>query len=231
VLQNAGIPMSFFLQQWPFFLLLDDQLTIISAGPSVTERLPSVVPGARFPDLFVIERPEAARAATYQAILEHRDVSYKVASIEKLADGCSLTLRGISVSYIPRSSSVPPSVPSPLSLVFSPSLPPASSLSLSRSLPLPLSLCHGGFYVLSLPVTLRHMILPSLPLFLPLSFAPSLSCSPSLTHLLSPLSNPALIPPALPPSVPNLIPRSNAMPQRKQPLNDAMPQQNLKPKP
>ena len=222
--------MSFFLQQWPFFLLLDDQLTIISAGPSVTERLPSVVPGARFPDLFVIERPEAAREATYQAILEHRDVSYKVASIEKLADGCSLTLRGISVSYIPPSSSVPPSVPSQLSLVLSTSLSPTSNLSLSRSLPLPLSLSHGGFYVLSLLVTLRHTHPPLSP---PSSLSPLLPRprAPPLTHDFSPLSRilPSSLLPSLRPSL--LIPRSNAMPQRKQPLNDAMPQQNIKPKP
>lgn len=205
--------MSFFLQQWPFFILLDDQLTIISAGPSVTERLPSVVPGACFSDLFVIERPEAARAATYQAILEHRDVSYKVASIEKLADGCSLTLRGISVSYTPPSSSIPLSHPPSISCSLRLFPPPPISLFLALFL-FPSPSPHAMFVLY--PSLTATCIFPSLPLFPPLSFAPSLSCSPS--HAFSPLSR--ILPSSL---LPSFRPSLLSFPGAMQCLNKSKP--------
>ena len=91
-LETAGLPMSFFLSQWPYFILMDDKLNILAVGPSLTKHAPSVVPGAHFQDLFYVERPKEAREASYDTFLEHSAVSYRV----KLAssEDKSLILRG-----------------------------------------------------------------------------------------------------------------------------------------
>jgi guanylate cyclase soluble subunit beta len=93
-LAAAGIPMSFFLSLWPFFVLTDAQMAVIAVGPALAERLPAAAPGAQFHDTFAVERPEAARDATYAVLHEHANVAFRVVSREAVAGGRPLALRG-----------------------------------------------------------------------------------------------------------------------------------------
>lgn len=93
-LAAVGIPMSFFLSQWPFFLLMDADMAIISAGPSLVERVPQALAGASFHDVFTVLRPEAARLASFATLKEHAKVSFRVASRSLIAGGKQLLLRG-----------------------------------------------------------------------------------------------------------------------------------------
>lgn len=53
--------LTFFLKCWPFFILLDEDLRIVSCGPSLLEKVPDAVPGALLQDLFQVLRPIPAK--------------------------------------------------------------------------------------------------------------------------------------------------------------------------
>ena len=93
-LAATGLDMCFFLSQWPFFLVMDGDMAIVAAGPALQQRVPEAVAGASFHDIFTVERPEAAREASFACIQEHATVSFRVLSRAAIAGGKQLLLRG-----------------------------------------------------------------------------------------------------------------------------------------
>jgi guanylate cyclase soluble subunit beta len=93
-LAATGLDMCFFLSQWPFFLVMDGDMAIVAAGPSLQQRVPEAVAGASFHDIFMVERPEAAREASFACVQEHANVSFRVLSRAAIAGGKQLLLRG-----------------------------------------------------------------------------------------------------------------------------------------
>jgi guanylate cyclase soluble subunit beta len=101
-LQAAGLPMSFFLSQWPFFVLMNEDMTLIAAGSSLTQKVPSAVPGANFHDIFQIEMPEAAAKGSFADFKEHAHAPFKVRTVDLLVGGLPLVLRGAMHCVEPR---------------------------------------------------------------------------------------------------------------------------------
>ncbi len=93
-LASAGLPITFFLSLWPFFVLTDAQMAVTAVGPALAERVPAAAPGAHFHNVFAVERPEAARDAPYAVLQEHANVAVRVVSREAVAGGRPLALRG-----------------------------------------------------------------------------------------------------------------------------------------
>ncbi|KAJ1490873.1 hypothetical protein T484DRAFT_1664823 [Baffinella frigidus] len=96
-LQEAGLDMSFFLQCWPFFMLLDSDMHITACGTSLHARIPEATEGGvRFADLFEVLRPHAAQEdVSFASFLLHTNVTFKVQSKEAIGkSGTKLVLRG-----------------------------------------------------------------------------------------------------------------------------------------
>jgi len=110
-LQAAGLPMDFFLSQWPFFVLMNEDMTLIAAGPSLTQKVPSAVPGANFHDLFHIEMPEAAAKGSFADFKEHAHAPFRARSIDLVLGGSPLVLRGAMHCVEPRYSNRGPRSP------------------------------------------------------------------------------------------------------------------------
>ncbi len=71
---------------FPFYLVLDDQLTIAGVGPSLSELAPTCIPGSNFTDHFTLKRPQIAPSYAHlqrlcgnaiTACLSTRNLSFK----------------------------------------------------------------------------------------------------------------------------------------------------------
>ena len=81
VLEQNGLRAGFLLDQWPFFLMMNENLDILAAGRSLLTKLPVVVPGTNFRDHFEVQRPATSRAASWDLFRKHNMVPYQVSVV------------------------------------------------------------------------------------------------------------------------------------------------------
>jgi len=81
VLEQNGLGAGFLLDQWPFFLMMNENLDILAAGRSLLTKLPVVVPGTNFRDHFEVQRPATSRAASWDLFRKHNMVPYQVSVV------------------------------------------------------------------------------------------------------------------------------------------------------
>ncbi|KAJ1484487.1 hypothetical protein T484DRAFT_1797080 [Baffinella frigidus] len=57
LLADRGMDLSFLLRCWPFYILINQDMTIAACGLSLSERVPAVLHGGRFDEIFKVVRP------------------------------------------------------------------------------------------------------------------------------------------------------------------------------
>lgn len=87
---------TFFLKCWPFFIIFDNEMTMVACGPSLTIKLAAATPGAVLTDLFEVQRPLACKDDfTFESVVKHSNVTFRLASKGAAEAGKSeLVLRG-----------------------------------------------------------------------------------------------------------------------------------------
>jgi hypothetical protein len=96
ILSEGGMDLRFLLKCWPFFVILDADMTITCCGPALSQRIPAAGQRGRFDEIFEVLRPvAAAEDFVFSALRRHNNVAYKVQSREPLArTNRKLVLRG-----------------------------------------------------------------------------------------------------------------------------------------
>ena len=84
----------FFLKCWPYYMLMDREMTIIACGASLTGKVPGVKAGEKFSDHFKVVRPVSSSSAGFDCIAEHSNVTFKVEALTSEEGRRPIALRG-----------------------------------------------------------------------------------------------------------------------------------------